>query len=405
MAADRSRDSWTSPPSKPSATPSFERGGVPSQHVARHRIVQVDNLKALLVAWIIGCHALLGYTAIGGWPYDEVQETTIPPRMEFVVLALLGPTALVVIGAFFFLAGLFAPLEMAHEGPRRFARNRLLRLGVPWLAFMLLIWPLFMWFAYRAAGHQLTYWEEFRQRHPFLDSGPLWFVQVLLYVSLAYAVWHRLGMGQRFRATARGHALLWCGIAVAVASFVVRLWFPARSQQVLDLHLWQWPQCVGLFCLGATASGWHWAEQVPARVRRRCGLVIVAALVVAPVVVVMSGVRNFARDGVVFLGGWHWQSWVLAVVEAALVVAGSVWLLGLAQRLLTFEGALASACQRAAYAAYLLQVPVLLSLEIAMRPAPLPALAKVVLVAGVSVVASFWLGWLLVERTPLRRVL
>jgi hypothetical protein len=57
---------------------------------------------------------------------------------------------------------------------------------------------------------------------------------------------------------------------------------------------------------------------------------------------------------------------VLAVVEAALVVAGSVWLLGLAQRLLTFEGALASASQRVAFAAYLLQVPVLLSLEIAM---------------------------------------
>jgi hypothetical protein len=51
-----------------------------------------------------------------GWPDDEVQETTIPPGMEFVGLALLGPTALVVIGAFFFLAGLFAPLEMAHEG-------------------------------------------------------------------------------------------------------------------------------------------------------------------------------------------------------------------------------------------------------------------------------------------------
>ena len=38
---------------------------------AEHRLSAVDNLKALLVAWIIGFHALLGYTAIGGWPYDE----------------------------------------------------------------------------------------------------------------------------------------------------------------------------------------------------------------------------------------------------------------------------------------------------------------------------------------------
>jgi hypothetical protein len=29
-----------------------------------------DNLKAVLVAWIIAGHAMLGYAAIGGWPYD-----------------------------------------------------------------------------------------------------------------------------------------------------------------------------------------------------------------------------------------------------------------------------------------------------------------------------------------------
>ena len=211
--------------------------------------------------------------------------------------------------------------------------------------------------------------------------------------------------GSAVRPPVRGHYLLWCGIAIAVASFVVRLWFPARSQQMLDLHLWEWPQCVGMFCLGAVASGWHWVEQVPTRVRRTCGFVILATLLVAPAVIVLAGVRDFSRDGAVFLGGWHWQALVLAAVEGALVVAGSVWLLAQAQRLLTFDGRLASACQRAAYAAFLLQAPVLLSLEIALRAAPLPALAKTVLVASLGVAASFALGWLLVEKTPLRRLL
>jgi peptidoglycan/LPS O-acetylase OafA/YrhL len=389
----------------PAATPSFEKGGVPARHAARHRIVQVDNLKAVLVGWIIACHALLGYLAIGGWPYDEVQEVTLPPRAEFVISALIGPTAFVVIGAFFFIAGLFAPLEMAHEGPGRFARNRLLRLGVPWVTMLLLVWPLFMWFAYRAAGRELSFWQEFRGRTPFLDSGPAWFLEVLLYVSLGFALWHFLGLGARFRPPVRGHYLLWCGIAIAVASFVVRLWFPARSQQILDLHLWEWPQCVGMFCLGAVASGWHWEELVPTRVRRTCGFALLATLVVAPVVIVLAGVRDFSRDGAAFLGGWHWQALALAAVEGALVVAGSVWLLAQAQRLLTFDGRLASACQRGAYAAFLLQAPVLLSLEIALRAAPLPALAKVLLVASLGVAVSFSLGWLLVDKTPLRRLL
>ena len=81
------------------------------------RLVHVDNLKSLLVAWIIGCHALLGYTVIGGWPYDEVTEVTLSPPVELVSTLVLGPTALFVIGAFFFLSGLFAPLEILDRGP------------------------------------------------------------------------------------------------------------------------------------------------------------------------------------------------------------------------------------------------------------------------------------------------
>ena len=48
----------------------------------------MDNFKSLLVAWIIGCHALLGYTAIGGWPYDEVNEVTMSPALGIVAVNL-----------------------------------------------------------------------------------------------------------------------------------------------------------------------------------------------------------------------------------------------------------------------------------------------------------------------------
>ena len=55
--------------------------------------MQFDNLKSLLVAWIIACHAVLGYPAIGGWPYDEVSEVTLPPMQELLLSVMLGPTA------------------------------------------------------------------------------------------------------------------------------------------------------------------------------------------------------------------------------------------------------------------------------------------------------------------------
>lgn len=383
---------------------------MPSSQTTRRarepRIVQVDNLKSLLVAWIIACHAVLGYTAIGGWPYDEVAEVTLPPMQEFLLSVLLGPTGLFVIGTFFFIAGLFAPVEMARHGVSGFLRRRVLRLGVPWLLFAVLVWPLFMWFADRAAGHRLSYWQAFTGRTPLLDSGPLWFVEVLLYVSFGYAVWTWRGWGRRFQGiTVRGVHVIVTAVTMTAATFLIRLIFPARSQQVLDLHLWWWPQCIGMFCLGALVSGQRWAERVPAGLARRCGVAVAMTVIVVPLLAVGAGVTNFSRDGEGFLGGWRPQALAFDLVEATLVVAGSVCLLALAQHRWTSQAPVLAASARAAYAAFMLQVPVLLSLEIAGRSFDAPPLVKAVLVATLAVAASFGLGWLLVRRTPLGKII
>jgi peptidoglycan/LPS O-acetylase OafA/YrhL len=95
----------------------------------------------------------------------------------------------------------------------------------------------------------------------------------------------------------------------------------------------------------------------------------------------------------------------LDAAEASLVVAGSVWLLAWAQRRLTSDSPILVASARGAYAAYILQVPVLIGLEIAARLLPLPGFAKGMLVGVLAVAGSFWLGWLLVRRTKLGKIL
>jgi hypothetical protein len=359
------------------------------------RFVPIDNLRAVLVAWVIAGHALLGYTVVGGWPYDEVTEATMPRYLELILGTILGPTALFVMGTFFFLSGLLASGSIARHGPAGFIRQRLFRLGLPWLLFTLLIWPLLMWAAYRSAGHSLPIWEALQARQPFLDSGPLWFVQILLYVSLGHALltWG----GQAHGLHPRAVSLVVVAAGIAVASFIIRIWFPARSQQILDLHLWQWPQCIGLYVLGVFVAGQGWAERVPLRTAQRCGITVVLAIATGIGVAALVGLSDFKRDGVPFLGGWHWQALSLDVVEATLVVAGSVWLLGWAQRWLTSRRGLTRVA-RGAYLAYLLQAPVLIGLEIAARSLDWPALVKALIVAMVAVSASFGLAWLFTGR-------
>jgi surface polysaccharide O-acyltransferase-like enzyme len=364
------------------------------------RLVPIDNLKAVLVAWVIAGHAFLGYAAMGGWPYDEVAETTLPRTLELLLEIVIGPTALFVIGTFFFLSGLLAPHSLAQHGPAGFVRQRLLRLGLPWLLFTLLIWPLVMWAAHRAAGDPLPIWQALQARQPFLDSGPLWFVQILLYVSLAHALLSRIVQRHNFHPRV-AFTLVTAALAIAAASFMIRLWFPARSQQVLDLHVWQWPQCIGLYVLGVLFASENWAQNVPRRAARRSGIGVLLAIGLAAGVLALLGISDFKRADAPFLGGWHWQALALDVVEATLVVGGSVWLLAWAQRWLTSRAVRLTRVARSAYLAYLLQVPVLISLEIAGRLVPWPAAVKAVVVAAFAVAGSFGIAWILTKR-PMR---
>jgi fucose 4-O-acetylase-like acetyltransferase len=355
------------------------------------RMAHLDNLRTVLVAWVIGGHALLGYSAVGGWAYDEVHEVTYSPGTEFALVAVLGPSGLFVIGLFFFIAGLVAEPGLVRHGPRRYVRDRALRLGLPWLVSALLVWPASVWLAYTAAGRGVSLWWVLTHRDPLLDAGSLWFALVLLVYSVALALWPRSG-APGWPARLGGAHLAGAVALIALVSFAVRLEYPARSGQIADLHLWQWPQCAGMFALGVLAGRHGWREHVPDRVRRACGAVALGTLVLLPAVALASGLRDVARDSAPYLGGWHWQALATAAVEAVLVVAGSVWLVGLAEGRLAAAGERAARWGRAAYAAFVIQGPVLMVAASAARPLDLPAGVKAPLVAAVAVAGCFWLG-------------
>ncbi|MPZ85198.1 MAG: acyltransferase family protein [Actinophytocola sp.] len=366
--------------------------------MTEQRLPQVDNVKTALVAWVIGGHALAGYTAVGGWPYDEVNEVSFTPAGELVLVAVVGPSGMFVIGGFFFLAGLFTPRSLERKGLRRFTLDRMLRLGLPWAATAFLIWPLTMWLAYRVAGHDGSVWWVVTHRYPLFDAGSLWFAFVLLLFSIGYAVWRTLWPADEDAPAPGAGRLVALAAGIAVSSFLVRLWFPAKSGQIFDLHLWQWPQCLAMFLLGLVCARHGWAREIPDRIRRASTIVAVVTLCLVPVLGIAIGITDLAADIGPFLGGWTWQAVTTVIVEGVLVVAGSLWLLGLAQRHLTQHGRFAGACSRAAFPAFVIQGPVLILLALALRPVAAPAEVKAPLVAAAALVGSFWLAWRLVTR-------
>jgi hypothetical protein len=381
---------------------------------ATGRLVYLDHLKVLLIALIIAIHAVLGYVGSDQyWTYADVQETTLLPVTEVVLAVIVVPFGLFMIALLFLVAGLLTPPSLERKGARRFVVDRLLRLGVPFALFTFLIWPVVTYALYHPFGAAPgSFGEEYLSDQGYFDTGVLWFIGVLLIFSVGYAGFAVLPRPARRpdgsdparspRPIGMGHLAVLV-LATAAATFLVRLAFPYGSESVTDLNLWEWPGCLALFGLGIAASRRGWLTEVPRALRRGSFVVTLAAGIAAAAL--MGGAFATGATDRVF-GGGHWEALLFALVESTLMVFGSVWLLGAAQRHLARPRAWTAPLGRSAYGAFLLQGFVLIALALVLRPVPLPAELKALLVAIGAVAGSFAWAWVLVSRVPwLARIL
>ena len=375
---------------------------------AGNRQRSLDNLKVVLIALIIAIHGVLGYVGYDQfWSYADVQEVTLSPVTEIILFAAIAPFALFMIALLFLVAGLLSRPSLERKGPGRFATDRLLRLGVPFALSTFGLCPLLMYALYHPLGVAPgSYGDEFLDENSHLDTGPLWFVGVLLIFSLVYAGWVALGrrivVGRRGRRVESGHVispvqLLLVAGAVTATTFLVRLVFPVAGEDFSDLNLWEWPACIALFALGIAASRQGWLVAVPRRLGRQCRLItLAAAAAMTAFGFVAARLGLFDR----LFGGWNWPALLFAALESMLTVFGSVWLLGAAHRHLGRRLPLDPLLARSSYAAFMVQGVVLIGLAVALRPVPVVAEVKALAVAVGGVAGSFALGWLLISRVP-----
>lgn len=369
------------------------------------RLPYLDNVKTLLIAGIIAAHALMGYSGFGSWTYQDVQEVTISPVVETVfVVVTVALGGLFLMALFFLVSGLLTQDSLARKGPRRFVVDRLLRLGIPFALYTLVIWPVLEYALLEPFFHRGSYWAWFTDTDPVLDNGPMWFVGVLLFYSLVLVALRRAfpGTGRR-DGTLRFRPLVLLSLAVGISTYFVRVVLPVDSGQPLNSHLWAWPEYVAMFSLGVMAARRGWLRPVSDVLSRWAGRATLAVVVILPVLVLAAEPLGLTEES--YYGGWGVPALVAALLEGVVAVSAPIWVLGFAQRHLNGSGPLRQAMARSSYAAFMLQGPVLVALELTFRPVAFSGDLKALIVATLGIAGSFALAWPLVTRTPLRRVL
>ncbi|MFC8801464.1 acyltransferase family protein [Promicromonospora sp. NPDC057138] len=364
------------------------------------RLGYVDNLRVLLTVLVLAHHAAATYGALPFWYWTEPSDS--PSGIALMLLMLVNQFYF--MGFFFLLSGLFVPGSVDRKGPGAFARDRLVRLGVPLAAFWLVARPILSlreWPARSAQGDSfLHFW------FTVGDVGPLWFVEVLLVMSLAYAALRALRArsaagsgvvaGLRTAAEVQPRPVSFRAIAglvalLTVVTFLWRLAVPTGTYWELGglpspAYL---PQYAILFVVGLLAARRGWLSGLTVRQGR-------VALVVALVSVglALGGLALATAPGAGVLAQLG-----AALAENIFAMSAVIALLVLFRERLAGQPTWARFAAQNSFAVYVIHPLVLVGVAVLQAPLVAPAGVKFLILLALSVPLC-WLFAYLLRRIP-----
>ena len=359
------------------------------------RLFFIDNLRILLTILVILHHLAITYGALGSWPYKEGQ----PDEITGIVLSLL--TAInqaFFMGFFFLISGYFVPGSYDRKGAGLFLKDRLLRLGIPLLFYIIVIDPLLNYaLAINLRGFEGTlgqFLARYLANYSGLGSGPLWFVEALLIFTITYGLWRRLAKPkipvppQRDGKVPGNMALAIFALILGIVTFIVRIWLPMGWEfSLLNLQFPFFPQYIALFVLGLIAYRRNWFMGISEATGKLWLKVAIALIAVLPIIFGTAG-ENFD----LYLGGLHWQALVTALWEQFLGVAMIITLLVWFRKRFNHQGSLTKAMSASAYTVFIIHAPVAVLVALTLKDINLYPLIKYPLVALIVVPLCFLLG-------------
>jgi len=379
--------------------------GAPSS--ALQRDVGLDALRATMTLLVLFHHTAITYGAAGGWFYHEVAPGTAPGTK--LLSFFCGINQAYFMGLFFLLAGYFTPSSYARHGAWTYAKERMLRLGVPWLFFGFVLGPATMALAQTAKGE------------PFLESlaklwsagtfanGPLWFAEALLIFSFAFMAWKGLASRLITKPLAAPSPAFPSNLVIGLsalitgaAAFALRLVWPVGTQ-AWGLQLGYFASYIVLFAAGCLAASGHRLRDLPQGQTRGWLIVSLLTLPVLPLVVAITAhVPALQGKGV---GGWNIAAAVYAFWEPFVAWGLIMALVRTFQRRFTKLSPTWKALTRRAYTIYIIHPPVLVAIALLWRDVPATPLIKFVVTGIATCLACFSIAGLLLRSPALSRIL
>jgi peptidoglycan/LPS O-acetylase OafA/YrhL len=165
---------------------------VPAASPATRYNYPIAYLRGFIVALVVAHHSALAYH-----PYAPPQPATllarprwwlafpiVDPRKWNPATVFVGFNDVFFMALMFFLSGLFFWHSHTRKGSAKFLRDRLLRLGLPFIVAAAIFapiayYPAYLQIAHRSPAHDAGFWHQWFSLGQW-PAGPAWFLWVLL---------------------------------------------------------------------------------------------------------------------------------------------------------------------------------------------------------------------------------
>jgi len=358
------------------------------------RLLFIDNIRILLICLVILTHLAITYGASGSWYYHEVSGVSVSSAL-LTLLASLFQTFF--MGFFFLIAAYFIPSSLERKGTSRFVHDRLVRLGVPLIVWILLISPIFGYMVAKVLeefpGSFRDWYFTVQPNLHYLGLGPLWFVFSLLVFTLVYVAWRAIRRppedevaGSRPFPTLP--VILLFGILLGLVSFGVRILFPIGYEwDLFAIQVPYYPQYIALFIIGIIAAGNDWFVRVPPSIGRTCSFLALLLALLQPLLLLT--VDSSTGDLSPFFGGLHWQALAYALweqVTGILIIVSLSWVF---RHRFNHQSSIAKAAAADTYTVYLIHPLILAPLAISLQSLVLLPSIKFLVVSALAIPLCF----------------
>lgn len=389
---------------------------------ASMRLYYLDNIRWVMIVFVVLMHLNVTYSGNGLWYYKEASAAGPLSGLLFGLYGSL--TQAYFMGLLFLIAGYFVPESLDRKGVGPFIRNRLERLGVPILTYVAAIHPLTIAIVGLFDGEStnpVSWYVSYVTSLDFANSlGPLWFAMALLVLSAGCALsLKRLGI-ETVTAERRGtfpirhrHVVATI-VLIAVLAFLIRLIQPAGVPLFKPvtgnfMQVGFFSSYVILFGIGVLLSRYGLLAGIPYALGMRwfkSALILGVPLwfLGIPLCVVRAEATGTAPDIAAFFGGLHWQSAFYATWEAFFCVGVSVGLLVLFREKFNTQGRLGRFLAANAFGVYVFHTPLIVAATMSVKGVAMNPAAKMYAVAAVMVPVCFAFSWLVRKNAVVCRL-